>query len=202
MRDTDQTAEDMHFWLSKSPVERLAAVTYLTVHSLPDSLQELKNRVIEGKEIVYPLFNSLFHSLNNNNVEYLTVGGYAMAYFGLPRYSNDLDIWVNPSQLNMSLLSTALIGLDSERRLEAMMHDDPGEISLRLGTKPTEVDIHLSLGQLDFNSAFANREVIEISGIQIPFICKADFVVSKLASTRIQDLVDGKIIQSGRGRVE
>ncbi|GGH55881.1 hypothetical protein GCM10007423_63890 [Dyadobacter endophyticus] len=202
MHETDQTAEDIHFWLSKSPGERLAAVTYLTVHSLPDSLQELKSQVIEGKEIFYPLFKSLFHSLNNCKVEYLTVGGYAMAYFGLPRYSNDLDIWVNPARLNMSLLSSALIGLNRERLLEAMMHDIPQEVSVRLGTKPMEVDIHLNLGQLDFNSAFANREVVEISGIQVPFISKADFVVNKLASTRIQDLVDGKIIQSGRGREE
>lgn len=202
MNETDQTAKDILFWLSKSPAERLAAVAFLTVNNLTDSLHEFRSKVIEVKEIVYPLFRRLFHSLDNYKVEYLTVGGYAMAYFGLPRYRDDLDIWVNRSRENMPLLSNALVSLNSDVLMGAILQDNMEEGIIKFGTKPIEVDIHLCLGELDFDSAFAKREVVEISGIQIPFISKADFVVSKQASARIQAAVDGKIIQAGHGRKE
>lgn len=200
MHEHDQTAEDIKHWLTKSASERLYTVTYLTAQSLPGSLDQIKTKVIDSKLVIYPLFERFYELLNQHKVEYLTVGGYAMAYFGLPRYSDDLDIWVNPSQANMSRLSSALIGLDPNLIMDAILQDNPGDGSVKFGTKPMAVDVHLSLLELDFDTAYANQEVVQVSDLLIPIISKHDFIVSKLSSDRIQDVTDGKIIQSSKGR--
>ncbi|SDH45888.1 hypothetical protein SAMN04487996_13823 [Dyadobacter soli] len=123
-----------------------------------------------------------------------------MAYFGLPRYSDDLDLWVNPSQANMSRLSSALIGLGRNLIMDAILKHNPGDGSMKFGTNPMAVNVHLSLPELAFETAYANQEVIQISDLIIPFISKHDYIVSKLSSDRIQDVTDGKIIQSLKGR--
>lgn len=196
MDEHDQTEDDIKYWLSKSEAERLNAVTFLTVNSLPKAFQELKTQVIDGKEVIYPLFKHFYDCLNKNNVEYLTVGGYAMAYFGMPRYSDDLDIWINPSQENISLLSSALIRLGPSLLMDAILQDNPEQGGVSFGTKPIAVDVHLSMAGLDFETAFANRDLVQVSDHLIPFISKGDFILNKLSSNRIQDVVDGKIIQS------
>lgn len=200
MHEHDQTAEDIIHWLKKSPSERLHAVTYLTAHSLSDDHFEIRSEVIEGKQVIYPLFERFYKLLDLHKVQYLTIGGYAMAYFGIPRFSDDLDIWVNSSQENMSLLSSALIGVGPSLMMDAILQDNPGDGSVKFGTKPMAVDIHLNLPELEFQSAFAKRELVQITDLAIPFISKKDFVVSKLSSNRIQDVTDGKIIESGKGR--
>lgn len=200
MHKHDQTEDDINYWLKKSAAERLNAVTFLTVNSLSEAFGELKTEVIESKEVLYPMFKRFYDYLNKYNVEYLTVGGYAMAYFGMPRYTDDLDIWINPSQGNMSLLSSALIGLGPNLLMDAILQDNPEQGGVRFGTKPMAVDVHLSMAGLDFETAFANRDVVQVSDRRIPFISKDDFILNKLSSNRIQDVVDGKIIQSGRGK--
>jgi hypothetical protein len=200
MKDHDQTAEDIVYWLAKAPSERLRAVTFLTAQSLPDTLHERKTQVIKEKATVFQLFEQLLGSLRAHQVEYLTVGGYAMAYHGMPRYTDDFDIWVKTSQRNMSLLSSALIALGSERIMDAILNDDPEANGLKFGVPPVAVHIQMNLYGLDFETAISNRELVDIDGMPVPFISKQHFIEYKLLSDRIQDNVDGKIIQTGRGR--
>lgn len=200
MKEHDQTAEDVVYWMTKRPSERLRAVTYLTAQSLPEAVHDHKTQVNEYKETIFPLFGQLLESLRTRQVEYLMIGGYAMAYHGMPRYTDDIDIWVKTSQRNMSSLSSALIALGSERIMDALLNNDPEAKGLKFGVPPIAVHIHLNLFGLDFETAISNREVTEINGMQIPFISKKHFIEYKLLSDRIQDNVDGKIIQTGRGR--
>ena len=46
--------------------------------------------------------------LNAEGVEYLVVGGYALAAHGHPRYTGDIDFWIRPSDDNVSRLLTVL----------------------------------------------------------------------------------------------
>lgn len=45
-------------------------------------------------------FSEFVELLNNHNAEYLIVGGYAVGLHGHPRYTGDLDIWLNPTEEN------------------------------------------------------------------------------------------------------
>ena len=53
-------------------------------------------------------FREFVELLNSTNVEYLLVGGYALAAHGHPRYTGDIDFWVNPTEDNASRLMSAL----------------------------------------------------------------------------------------------
>ena len=45
-------------------------------------------------------FRDFIHLLNLQEVEYLVVGGYALAFHGKPRHTVDVDIWINISETN------------------------------------------------------------------------------------------------------
>ena len=47
-----------------------------------------------GNMALNPDFKEFFQSLNENKVNYLIIGGYAVAYYGYPRYTKDIDIWI------------------------------------------------------------------------------------------------------------
>ena len=47
-----------------------------------------------------PEFSEFLRLLNANGVEYLLIGGYAVGYYGYPRYTGDIDIWVKASSEN------------------------------------------------------------------------------------------------------
>ena len=45
-------------------------------------------------------FKEFLFLLNKHKVEYLVVGGYAVTFHGYPRYTGDLDVWVNKTSEN------------------------------------------------------------------------------------------------------
>jgi len=53
-------------------------------------------------------FKELLELFNSQNVEYMIVGGYALAFHGAPRYTGDLDIFINPSTANAQRIIKAL----------------------------------------------------------------------------------------------
>ena len=53
-------------------------------------------------------FKEFIESLNANHVRYLVVGGYAVAFHGHPRYTKDIDIWIERSPENAAQVVRAL----------------------------------------------------------------------------------------------
>ncbi|MCA9794224.1 MAG: hypothetical protein KC910_20595 [Candidatus Eremiobacteraeota bacterium] len=49
-------------------------------------------------------FREFLEFLNSNEVEYLVIGGYAVAAHGHPRYTKDIDIWIAPNPQNAQRL--------------------------------------------------------------------------------------------------
>jgi hypothetical protein len=56
--------------------------------------------ITNGRKMLNQDFKEFIQSLNNHGVRYLVVGGYAVALHGYPRYTKDIDIWVEPSSEN------------------------------------------------------------------------------------------------------
>jgi hypothetical protein len=54
-------------------------------------------------------FREFIESLNSNSVKYLILGGYAIAFHGHPRYTKDLDVWLEASKENASNMMKALV---------------------------------------------------------------------------------------------
>ena|SRR5690606_2191864 len=140
-------------------------------------------------------FEDFVKLLNDFEVEYMVVGGYAMAFHGKPRYTGDLDIWINISESNAEKLlqvvkafGMASLGFQKEDFLQ------PGDIS-QIGYPPLRIDILNSIDGLDFNDAFENRQKIEEGDLEITYIGLNDLIQNKIASGRKQDMQDVREIE-------
>jgi len=135
-------------------------------------------------------FKEFIESLNASNVRYLVVGGYAVALHGYPRYTKDLDVWIEPKIQNANNVLSALtaFGFGS---LDITADDflEEGNI-IQLGYPPNRIDLMTSLKGLMFENCYPERVQIEIQGVRIDFIDIENLKTNKRATGRPQDLAD------------
>lgn len=135
-------------------------------------------------------FREFIESLNSNGVKYLLLGGYAIAFHGHPRYTKDLDIWVELSETNAEKILQALedFGFGG---LELTKDDFllVGQV-VQLGYSPNRIDVINSPSGVDFAECYACRLEIEIDGITISLIDLENLKKNKKAAGRLQDLAD------------
>ena len=135
-------------------------------------------------------FKEFVELLNKNNVKYLIIGGYAVALHGYPRYTKDMDIWIQSSHENALHLLEALneFGFGS---LDLRVDDFivPNRI-VQLGYPPNRIDLLTSAEGLDFEECYPSRQSTVINGIQIHFIDLENLKKNKRATGRSQDLAD------------
>lgn len=137
-----------------------------------------------------PDFKEFLQSLNENNVRYLVIGGYALAFHGHPRYTKDLDIWIGMDEANAAKVVQALsdFGFASlELKSEDFLEPDT---VIQLGYPPSRIDLLVGLDGADFDESYTQRQVETIEGIQITVIDRANLVLLKRAAGRPQDLAD------------
>ncbi|MBL8088975.1 MAG: hypothetical protein KF758_04660 [Anaerolineales bacterium] len=135
-------------------------------------------------------FKEFIQSLNDNEVKYLVVGGYAVALHGYPRYTKDMDIWVDMSAENAEKILKALdafgfgsLGIEaSEFTIENQM--------LQLGNPPGRIDLLTTLPGVEFSECYSSRTIIEVDGVSVNFIDLENLKKNKKATGRHQDLAD------------
>ena len=135
-------------------------------------------------------FKEFIESLNDNGVRYLVVGGYAVALHGHPRYTKDIDIWLDLSLENARRVVRALDQFGfSSLGLGAKDFYQTDQI-IQLGYPPNRIDLHNSLAGVDFEESYATRILVEVDGVRVSFIGLENLKKSKLAAGRLQDLAD------------
>ncbi|MDQ3219674.1 MAG: hypothetical protein ACR2M8_13465 [Pyrinomonadaceae bacterium] len=141
-------------------------------------------------------FREFIALLNENNVRYLVVGGYAVGFHGYPRYTKDLDIWIDISGENAERLVQALnlfgfesVGFKNEDFL------NPGEFT-QLGYPPNRIDIITSCEGVEFSVCYASKMKIEIDGLSVNFIDQVNLLKNKQAVGRPQDAADISNLES------
>jgi len=128
--------------------------------------------------------------LNSNEVEYLVVGAFAVAYHGFPRYTGDLDLLVRPSSENAQRVLRALAQFGF--RSLAIQIDDlqtPGKV-IQLGVQPNRIDIITSISGVSFDEAWATRAAATLEGIGTQFIGRTALIQNKQSTGRAKDLGD------------
>ncbi|WEK18866.1 MAG: nucleotidyltransferase [Candidatus Pedobacter colombiensis] len=141
-------------------------------------------------------FEDFVKLLNKFGVEYMVVGGYAMALHGKPRFTGDLDIWINISEVNAEKLIDVInaFGLGS-LGFEKRDFLQPGYIT-QIGYPPLRIDILNNIDGIEFSDAILNRQKIIIEhDLEVSFIGLQDLLQNKIASGRKQDLKDVKEIR-------
>ena len=146
--------------------------------------------------ILHPDFREFVRSLNANRVRYLVVGGYAVAFHGHPRYTKDLDIWVEPSAGNAERIVKALedFGFGS-LGLKASDFLVPDQ-AIQLGYPPCRIDLLSTLPGVEFDPCYSARVQVVIDNTPIDFIDLENLKKNKRAAGRHQDLADLENLES------
>jgi hypothetical protein len=145
--------------------------------------------------ILNPDYKEFFQLLNANEVRYLIVGGYAVAYHGYPRYTKDIDVWIWISPENAERVVKTLgdfgfesLGLGVDDFLE-------GDTVIQLGFAPNRINLIMGIPGVDFQKCYASKIEDKIDGVKLFFIDLDNLKKSKKASGRLQDLADIENLQ-------
>jgi hypothetical protein len=135
-------------------------------------------------------FKELLELFNAQDVEYLIVGAYALAFHGAPRMTGDLDILVRPTQKNALKVLAALsqfgfgaVGLTEEDFL------DPERV-VQLGVPPVRVDLLTSLTGVTWEEAEREKAAGEYGAIPVCYLGRQQLIKNKRATGRLRDLAD------------
>ena len=135
-------------------------------------------------------FKEFIELLNKNSVHYLIVGGYAFSFHAEPRFTKDIDFFVEGSEENAERVLNALAGFGFKNI--GLVKDDfiKSENIVQLGVPPVRIDLMTSVTGLDFTAAWENRVTGSYGDTPAFYISKADLIQNKIAVGRKQDLSD------------
>jgi predicted nucleotidyltransferase len=142
-----------------------------------------------------PDFEDFIQFLNQYEVDYMIVGGYAMAFHGSPRYTGDLDIWIDISESNAEkmLLVIQAFGFSSLGfKKEDFLKEN---LINQIGYPPLRIDILTNIDGIDFKEAYTQKQVIEIEDLKANYIGLRDLIQNKKTSGREKDIIDVKTLQ-------
>jgi hypothetical protein len=137
-------------------------------------------------------FKEFIQLLNAHKIDYLVVGGYAVAIHGFPRTTGDIDFWIKPEKENAERIVKALIefGFGSvDIRVDDFIKQDS---VVQLGFPPNRIDIMTSVSGLEFDECFTNKKEIEFEGEKINFISLHHLRLNKKSTGRDKDNLDLK----------
>jgi len=137
-----------------------------------------------------PDFKEFLKLLNEYKVEYLLVGGYAVGYYGYPRATADMDIWIAMQSKNAEKMVAALkaFGFDLPELSPALFLKE--DRIIRLGVPPIRIEIATTLSGVDFNHCFAERLIDILDGVRVNLISLDHLKINKKAAGRHKDLDD------------
>lgn len=135
-------------------------------------------------------FREFIAWLNASGAHYLVVGGYAVALHGHPRYTKDIDVWLEASPENAARVIEALeafgFGSLGLTRADFLVPDQV----IQLGFPPNRIDLLTSLSGVEFAESYATRVEVDFDGVLVDFIDLENLRKNKLAAGRTQDLAD------------
>ncbi|HSW01145.1 MAG TPA: nucleotidyltransferase [Sedimentisphaerales bacterium] len=135
-------------------------------------------------------FKELLELFNKHKVEYLIVGGYALAFHGAPRVTGDIDLFVRPANENAERILLALdeFGFGS-LNLSKEDFTTPGMI-VQLGVPPVRIDILTRVSGVPWEKADAGKVAGFYADTPVHFIGREDFLVNKRTTGRAKDMAD------------
>ncbi|MCB0632888.1 MAG: hypothetical protein R2824_29090 [Saprospiraceae bacterium] len=209
-RHTAEEADNqVAYWLKQPLAERLRAATYLIRTawnigpdddwSLDRSLFKIRHRSMSNN-IFHADFQDFIKALNQNEVKYILVGGYAVILHGYSRTTGDMDVWVKPDRENYQRLVRAfadfgmpMFDLTAEKFLKTKHYD-----VYTYGKPPVAIDLMTAVKGMDFDEAFAGATWHEFEDLSIRVIRYQDLLKAKQSTGRMRDLNDIEQLEKGR----
>ncbi|MBK7309766.1 MAG: nucleotidyltransferase [Sphingobacteriaceae bacterium] len=137
-------------------------------------------------------FQEFILALNTAKVEYVLVGGYSVIYYGYPRTTGDLDVFVEVSLENYQKLTKAfsLFRMPTFDMTETNFLNNSEIDVFSFGRSPVSIEILKEISGLTFAEVNKNAIAVEFEGIKTKMIHLSDLIKNKKASGRPKDIND------------
>lgn len=149
-----------------------------------------------------PDFRDMLSEFSGAGVEYMVVGGYAVAHHGYPRATGDMDVWVRRSPENAERVLRALTAFGAPGDLLARDDLLDPEMVAQIGVEPNRIDILTAIDGVEFDDAYPERVVARIGDVEIPFVGLHHLLMNKRATGRPEDLTDATRLEAALRRTE
>jgi predicted nucleotidyltransferase len=140
-------------------------------------------------------FKEFLRLLSENQVEYLLVGGYAVNYYGYPRATADMDVWVRIGERNAERVVKSLedFGFNLPELTPDLFLSKRALV--RMGVPPLRLEILTDISGVQFEEAYARREQVMQEDIEVSLIALDDLIQNKTAAGRPKDILDAEELQ-------
>lgn len=145
-------------------------------------------------------FREFIQALNNNKVEYLLVGGYAVIIYGYSRTTGDMDIWVNNTKENYQKLMNTFAEFHMpvfDMTEQTFLNNNQIDV-FRFGRKPVAIDIMTKMGDLNFNECYSLATAYNDDGLIIKVVQYQHLIKAKKIAGRYKDLDDIENLNSNK----
>lgn len=146
--------------------------------------------LLKEKPLLNQNFRDILFAFLDEEVEFIVVGGFAVAFHGHPRSTGDIDLWIRCSAENASRVWKAL------REFGAPLFDltledlqTPGMV-FQMGVVPSRIDVIMEIEGVIFDDAWKEHLIIDVEGMKVPVIGKRQLLVNKKAVARPKDQID------------
>ena len=145
---------------------------------------------------LHPDLKEFLCCLVDHRVRAIVLGGHVLATLGRPRFTDDLDVLVEPTRANAARLARALHAFGyPELAAQTEAHFSEPDRMATLGHPPVAIDILSSTPGVAFREAWAGRQELTIGGRRVAFLGLAEFVKTKRACGRPKDLLDLELLR-------
>ena len=138
--------------------------------------------------------------LQREGVDFMLVGGYAVALYGWPRTTFDIDFWImaNPDNAKAVMRAIKAFGAPLMELTEEDFHK-PGMV-FQIGNEPQRIDIISAVDGLDYADAVGRAVTMNVDGMEIKVLSLDDLIVNKRASGRPKDIADALALEKLKAR--
>ena len=153
-----------------------------------------------SEQILNPDYRDMIECLLNNGVDFMLVGGYAVALHGWPRTTFDIDFWImaNPENAKSVMRAITAFGAPLMGLTEADFHRP--RMVFQIGVEPQRIDIISAVDGLDYADASLRAVTMNVDGLEIKVVSLDDLIVNKRASGRPKDIADAVMLEKLKER--
>lgn len=139
---------------------------------------------------IQPDFEEFLKLLEKNNVRYMIIGGYAVAFHGYPRFTKDIDIFFLNSEENIEKIIKTLIEFGFKKNdFKQEMFKVKGNI-IQFGIEPVRIDLLNEIDGVKFIDAEKNCIIGKYGKVKAKFIGKIELIKNKKSTKRLKDKAD------------
>jgi len=151
---------------------------------------------------VNPDYKDLLNELNARGVKYVVVGTHALLYYTEPRFTKELDVWIEPTPENAQKVFVALKAFGAPlQKITIEDFTDPKNI-YQFGVAPSRIDVLMGISGVEFPEAWKNKKPVQYGNIRINILSSEDLLRNKQASGRPQDLTDAHLLHKALKRLK